>query len=222
VFFSLKVTQLIKNCRDIYQTSSFITVLARIKHRTSSWNIYTHHWRPRGRSSSPGRAKIFLLHVVQTDSGPSQSPIQWVLGFISQGVKQPGRETDRSPPTSAEVKNTWIYRSTPPIHLRGVVLNYLSAATTLLYSPSYPVEPRKPWKPADRPLRSTREDAPTGPISNCSSSSLTWRQREEVLEERQCHSSRLREYESSVMKCASYVLVKWKCQSNELRQSCVQ
>jgi hypothetical protein len=36
-------------------------------------------------------------------------PIQWV-----PGVKRPGRETDHSLPTSAEVKNTWIYTSTPP------------------------------------------------------------------------------------------------------------
>jgi hypothetical protein len=30
------------------------------------------------------------------------------------GVKQPGREADHSPPTSAEVKKMWIYTSTPP------------------------------------------------------------------------------------------------------------
>jgi hypothetical protein len=29
------------------------------------------------------------------------------------GVKQPGREADHSPPSSAEVKNTWIYTTTP-------------------------------------------------------------------------------------------------------------
>jgi hypothetical protein len=37
--------------------------------------------------------------------------------------KQSGREADHSPRTTAEVKNTWIYTSTPPIHLHGVVLN---------------------------------------------------------------------------------------------------
>jgi hypothetical protein len=30
------------------------------------------------------------------------------------GIKRPGRESDHSPPTSAEVKKTWIYKSTPP------------------------------------------------------------------------------------------------------------
>jgi hypothetical protein len=32
---------------------------------------------------------------------------------LSLGVKQPGREADHSPPTSAEVKNTWIYNPLP-------------------------------------------------------------------------------------------------------------
>jgi hypothetical protein len=30
------------------------------------------------------------------------------------GVKRPGRESDHSPPSSTEVKNTWKYTSTPP------------------------------------------------------------------------------------------------------------
>jgi hypothetical protein len=32
---------------------------------------------------------------------------------VSLGVKQPGREAHCSPPTSAEIKNAWIYTSTP-------------------------------------------------------------------------------------------------------------
>jgi hypothetical protein len=32
---------------------------------------------------------------------------------LSPGVKRPGREADHSP-TNAEVKNMWIYTSTPP------------------------------------------------------------------------------------------------------------
>jgi hypothetical protein len=35
--------------------------------------------------------------------GPTQPPIQWVLGALSMEVKRPGREADGSPPTSAEV-----------------------------------------------------------------------------------------------------------------------
>jgi hypothetical protein len=40
--------------------------------------------------------------------GPTQPPIQWV-----PGVKRPGREADRSSPTTAEVKKIWIYTSFP-------------------------------------------------------------------------------------------------------------
>jgi hypothetical protein len=33
----------------------------------------------------------------------TQPPIQWVPGTLSLGVKRPGREDDRSPPSSVEV-----------------------------------------------------------------------------------------------------------------------
>jgi hypothetical protein len=63
-----------------------------------------------GRSSSPGRVKNFLF---STSSilvlGPTQPLIQWV-----PAVKRPGRESVHSPPTSTDVKKTWIYTSTPP------------------------------------------------------------------------------------------------------------
>jgi hypothetical protein len=52
--------------------------------------------------------------------GPTQPPIQWVPGALSLGVKWPGCETDHSPPSSAKVKNTWSYTSTPTISLHGV------------------------------------------------------------------------------------------------------
>jgi hypothetical protein len=40
----------------------------------------------------------------------TQSHVQWVPG----GVKRQGREADHLPPTSAEVKKTWIYTTSPP------------------------------------------------------------------------------------------------------------
>jgi hypothetical protein len=71
--------------------------------------------RPRGWSSSLGRGKIFLFSTSSRPVlGPTQPPIQWVLGALSLGVKRLGCEADHSVPTSAEVKNTWIYTSTPP------------------------------------------------------------------------------------------------------------
>jgi hypothetical protein len=48
---------------------------------------------------------IFLFTTAsRTALGPTQPPIQWVLGALSLGVKRPGREADNSPPSSAEVK----------------------------------------------------------------------------------------------------------------------
>jgi hypothetical protein len=46
-------------------------------------------------------------------------------GTFSRGVKRQGREADHSPPSSAEVKKTWIYTSTPPYvyMVHGVVLS---------------------------------------------------------------------------------------------------
>jgi hypothetical protein len=37
--------------------------------------------------------------------GPTQPPIQWVLGVLSLGVKQQGPEADHSPPSSAKVES---------------------------------------------------------------------------------------------------------------------
>jgi hypothetical protein len=66
--------------------------------------------RPRGRSSSPGRVKNVLFSTSSNPVlGPTQPLIQWVAG-----IKRTGCEADHSPPTSAEVKKTWIYTSTPP------------------------------------------------------------------------------------------------------------
>jgi hypothetical protein len=54
-----------------------------------------------------------LLHSAQTGSG-AHPAYQMGTGALSLEVKQQGREGDHSPPTSAEVKNKWIYTSTPP------------------------------------------------------------------------------------------------------------
>jgi hypothetical protein len=48
---------------------------------------------------------IFLFTIASRYAlGPTQPPNQWVPGALSLGVKRPGREADRSPPSSAEVK----------------------------------------------------------------------------------------------------------------------
>jgi hypothetical protein len=56
-----------------------------------------------------------LLYVVQTHSEahPASYPMGTVDSF-PHGVKRQGREADHSPPSSAEVKKTWVYTSAPP------------------------------------------------------------------------------------------------------------
>jgi hypothetical protein len=51
--------------------------------------------------------------------GSNQPPIHWVP---PRGVKRQEREADHSLRTSAGVKKTWIYTSTPPIRLHDVML----------------------------------------------------------------------------------------------------
>jgi hypothetical protein len=68
----------------------------------------------RGQNSSPSKVKNFLFSTMSRPvQGPTQPLVQWVPGALSPGVKQPGLEADHSPPTSAGVKKTWIYTSTP-------------------------------------------------------------------------------------------------------------
>jgi hypothetical protein len=43
---------------------------------------------------------------------PTQTPVQWVVGALSEGVKRPGRKVEHSPPINAEVKYMWLYTST--------------------------------------------------------------------------------------------------------------
>jgi hypothetical protein len=51
--------------------------------------------------------------------GPTQTPIQRVPGALSPRVKRQGRKADHSPPASAEVKEMWIYTSTPSYVFTG-------------------------------------------------------------------------------------------------------
>jgi hypothetical protein len=64
--------------------------------------------------SIPGRGwEFFFHHRVQTsyEAHPTSYPMG-TRGF-SLGVKRLGRETDHSPPSSAEVENAWSYTSAP-------------------------------------------------------------------------------------------------------------
>jgi hypothetical protein len=48
--------------------------------------------------------KILLFTASREALGPTLPPIQWVRGALSQEIRRPGRETDHSPPSSAEVR----------------------------------------------------------------------------------------------------------------------
>jgi hypothetical protein len=68
----------------------------------------------RGRGSSVGRINNFNFFISPRPVlGSTQILIQWVGGAFSPGVKRQGREAENSTPTSAEIKNTCIYASTP-------------------------------------------------------------------------------------------------------------
>jgi hypothetical protein len=58
-----------------------------------------------GRVSNPGRDKILFSIPSRMAMGSIQHPIKWVLGVLSSGVKRQGRKADKSPPSSAKVKN---------------------------------------------------------------------------------------------------------------------
>jgi hypothetical protein len=95
------------------------------------------------------RLGIFLFTTAsRTALGPTHLPIQWVPGSLSPWVKRLGRETDHSPPSSAEVKE-WVelYLSSPNTPSRhGVQFKkaqkqlyfYLCLAAVLVSSPPRP------------------------------------------------------------------------------------
>jgi hypothetical protein len=84
------------------------------------------------RGSIPGsRKEIFLF---STASRPPlktiQPPIQWIAGALPLGIEQPGRETDHSPPVSAEVKNVG---AIPPLPHRAYLIKRRDNFTFTFY-----------------------------------------------------------------------------------------
>jgi hypothetical protein len=54
----------------------------------------------------PAGEEIFLLLIMSRPAlWSTQPPIEWILVVLSPRVKQEGRETNHSPPSSAEAKN---------------------------------------------------------------------------------------------------------------------
>jgi hypothetical protein len=70
-------------------------------------------------SSSPGKVTTFHCSIssrpaLGANAAPYPMDSEVLSGGGGGGVKRLGHETDLSLPTSAKVKTTWIYISTPP------------------------------------------------------------------------------------------------------------
>jgi hypothetical protein len=52
----------------------------------------------------PAEARDFFFEVSRPVLRPSRPPMQWVPGVVSLGVERPGRESDYSPPSNAEMR----------------------------------------------------------------------------------------------------------------------
>jgi hypothetical protein len=118
--FTANASQHVNKFCDTLRSSKGIIRSVLIPHHVATllllrYSDWLRAGRLRGRSSIPGGGKNFHFPTSSRPTlGPTQPPIQWVPGTLSPGVKRQGREADRYPPTSAEVKKMWIYTYTPP------------------------------------------------------------------------------------------------------------
>jgi hypothetical protein len=71
-----------------------------------------------GFDSWQGKLIFLCCTASRLHLGPTKSPVQWVPGDVSLGVKRQGHEAERSPPCSAEVKNSGAIPPLP-IHHHG-------------------------------------------------------------------------------------------------------
>jgi hypothetical protein len=73
----------------------------------SVWKLFdTPSYSDYGWCLFPSRRRVFLFDTASTPAlRPTRPSVQWVPGTLSPGIKRPGRETDHSPPPSAEVEN---------------------------------------------------------------------------------------------------------------------
>jgi len=66
---------------------------------------------------------ILFATASRTSVGSTKPLIQCVSVFVSVVLKRPGYDADHSPPSSAEVKNTWSYTPTHAVSLQDAVVN---------------------------------------------------------------------------------------------------
>jgi hypothetical protein len=102
----------------------------------------------RSRVQIPPESKEFSCFPNPTDSpwGPPNHLFNRYRGLFS-GLKRPGREADRSPPSRAEVKNDWRYTYISHIRFHGAegafifygIHNYQYAVNPLYSSHNYKI-----------------------------------------------------------------------------------
>jgi len=104
-----------------------------------------------------GAGNFSLHHHVQIGSGAHSASYPVVLGALSLGIKQLGREAYQSSPSSAEVKEWVEYTSTPLIRLHGLVFSLAQGLFVMNVSqlPSLKVFSHEGWGRA-RSLRDLR------------------------------------------------------------------
>jgi hypothetical protein len=66
--------------------------------------------------------ELFFRHRVHTGSVPPPASYPMVTGYISPGVKRPGREADHLIPYTAEITKAWSCTSTSPKTFHGAAL----------------------------------------------------------------------------------------------------
>jgi hypothetical protein len=78
--------------------SSGLKIISQYKYLPAGWTTEVR---------LPAVAVVFLCASLSRPAfDPTHPPIQWIPGTLPPRVKRPGRETDHSPPSGAEVKNT--------------------------------------------------------------------------------------------------------------------
>jgi hypothetical protein len=101
------VVSKITNIRVSYNANNFLTSWVTINGGLRSVAFFSNYlflFGVLGFDSRRGLGIFLFTTWSRTALGPTQPPIQWVPGVLSLGTKRLGRETDHSPPSSAEVK----------------------------------------------------------------------------------------------------------------------
>jgi hypothetical protein len=95
--------------------------------------------------SRQGQGIYFLFASASRLALGSAPPrVQWIPGTPSPRVKRPGREADHSPPSDAEVKNTWSCTSTHPYkNIKWKRLRYFEMMQWLIKESGQLTSPRE-------------------------------------------------------------------------------